>query len=137
MKIGIINGPNLNLLGKRETNIYGDKSFLTYFNTLQKKYKNIEISYFQSNIEGEIIDYIHKIGFEYDGIILNAAAYTHTSVGIADAVKAVTTNVIEVHISNITNREEFRHNSYIAPYCKGVILGFGLDSYRLAIEAFI
>lgn len=136
MKLTIINGPNLNLLGKREPSIYGNVSFLDFLEMLKSHFSDIEISYFQSNIEGEIIDKLHEIGFEHDGIILNAAAYTHTSIGIADAVKAIETPVIEVHISNTTNREEFRHKSYIAPNCKGVILGFGLDSYRLAIEAF-
>ena len=136
MKICIINGPNLNLLGKRETAIYGKQSFLDYFKVLQKSYPNIELSYYQSNIEGKIIEKLQQIGFNYDGVILNAAAYTHTSIGIADAVKAIKAPVIEVHISNVTNRENFRHNSYIAPNCKGVILGFGLDGYRLAIESF-
>lgn len=135
IKLQIINGPNLNLLGNRETSIYGKQSFEEYFKSLQKTYPKIELNYFQSNIEGEIIDKLQEVGFDYDGIILNAAAYTHTSIGIADTVKAIKTPVIEVHISNVTNRESFRHNSYIAPYCKGVILGFGLDSYRLAIEA--
>jgi len=136
MKICIINGPNLNLLGKRETTIYGDLSFNKYLEIIKKDYSDIQIDYFQSNIEGELIDKLQEIGFNYDGIILNAAAYTHTSVGIADSVKAISTPVIEVHISNVTNRESYRHNSYIAPHCKGVILGFGLDSYRLAIESF-
>ena len=135
MKLCIINGPNLNLLGKRETTIYGKEAFQDYFKSLQKIYPKIELSYFQSNIEGEIIDKLQQIGFDYDGIILNAAAYTHTSIGIGDTVKAITTPVVEVHISNVTNRESFRHNSYIATYCKGVILGFGLDSYRLAVES--
>jgi len=137
MKICIINGPNLNLLGQRETTIYGDKSFLDYYNLLIEKYPKIEFSYFQSNIEGEIIDKLHEVGFNYGGIVLNAAAYTHTSIGIGDAVKAISTQVIEVHVSNVTKREIFRHNSYIAPNSKGVILGFGLDGYRLAIEAFL
>ncbi len=137
MKIIIINGPNLNLLGTREKSIYGDISFDKFLKNLKLTYPSIEIAYFQSNIEGEIIDKLHKIGFEYDGIVLNAAAYTHTSIGIADAVKAIETPVIEVHISNVTNRESFRHISYIAPNCKGVILGFGLNSYKLAIEAFL
>jgi len=137
MKLAIINGPNLNLLGKRETSIYGDISFEDFLTKLKNQYANIEVSYFQSNIEGEIIDKIQETGYTYDGIILNAAAYTHTSIGIADAVKSVITPVIEVHISNVTNREEFRHKSYIAPNCKGIIIGFGLDSYRLAIEAFL
>jgi len=136
MKIIIINGPNLNLLGKRETSIYGTKSFIDYFDSLKNKFSKISLEYYQSNIEGEIIDKLHEVGFDYDGIVLNAAAYTHTSIGIGDAVKAINAPVIEVHISNVTNRESFRHNSYIAPNCKGIILGFGLDSYRLAIEAF-
>jgi len=137
MKLVIINGPNLNLLGTRETTIYGKVSFDDFLKKLKNKYANLEVSHFQSNIEGELIDKIQEVGFSVDGIILNAAAYTHTSVGIADAVKAITTPVIEVHISNVMSREEFRHKSYIAPNCKGVIMGFGLDSYRLAIEAFI
>jgi len=137
MKICIINGPNLNLLGKRETSIYGEKSFIDYLNDLIKKYPEIKLSYFQSNIEGEIINKLQEVGFSYDGIILNAAAYTHTSIGIGDAIRTIEAPVIEVHISNVTKRELFRHNSYIAPNSKGVILGFGLDSYRLAIEAFI
>jgi 3-dehydroquinate dehydratase-2 len=137
MNIAIINGPNLNLLGDREPDIYGNVSFKDYLILLKKSYPKINISYFQSNIEGEIIDELQKVGFKYDGIILNAAAYTHTSIGIADAVKAIKTPVIEVHISNVMNREEFRHKSHISKHCKGVILGFGMDSYRLAIEAFI
>jgi 3-dehydroquinate dehydratase-2 len=137
MKLAIINGPNLNLLGTRETTIYGKISFDDFLKKLKNQYANLEVSHFQSNIEGEIIDKIQEVGFSYDGIILNAAAYTHTSIGIADAVKAITTPVVEVHISNVMSREEFRHKSYIAPNCKGVIMGFGLDSYRLAIEAFI
>ena len=137
MKLCIINGPNLNLLGKRETSIYGTQSFQKYFDFLVGKYPTISLTYFQSNIEGEIINKLHQVGFEYDGIVLNAAAFTHTSIGIADAVKGIETDVIEVHISNVTNRENFRHNSYIAPNCKGIIVGFGLNSYQLAIEAFI
>ena len=137
MKICIINGPNLNLLGKREIGIYGKKSFDDFLTELKKQYQSVEIEYFQSNIEGELIDKLHEIGFDYDGIILNAAAYTHTSIGIGDAIKAIKTPVIEVHISNVTSRETFRHNSYIAPNCKGIIMGFGLDSYRLAIEGFL
>lgn len=133
----IINGPNLNLLGKREPEIYGSDSFETYFNNLQKKYSKIDLSYFQSNIEGEIIDRLHQVGFSYDGIILNAAAYTHTSVGIGDAVKAIEAPVIEVHISNVYAREDYRHHSFIAPNAKGVITGFGLKSYDLAIESFL
>lgn len=137
MKLMIINGPNLNLLGKREPEIYGSDSFETYFNNLQKKYSKIDLSYFQSNIEGEIIDRLHQVGFSYDGIILNAAAYTHTSVGIGDAVKAIEAPVIEVHISNVYAREDYRHHSFIAPNAKGVITGFGLKSYDLAIESFL
>lgn len=136
MKLIIINGPNLNLLGKREPEIYGSQTFEDYFSSLQFKFKDIQLEYFQSNIEGELIDKIQEVGFDYDGIILNAAAYTHTSVGIGDAIKAVTTPVIEVHISNTFSREDFRHQSYISPVAKGVILGFGLQSYDLAIESF-
>jgi 3-dehydroquinate dehydratase II len=136
MKLIIINGPNLNLLGKREPEIYGSETFKDFFKTLQQKYPSIELSYFQSNIEGEIIDKLHEVGFSYDGIILNAAAYTHTSVGIGDAVKGINTPVVELHISNVHAREEFRHHSYIAPAAKGVIFGFGLKGYELAIESF-
>ena len=137
MNIAIINGPNLNLLGVRESAIYGEQSFEDYFVNLQKQFPKIHFSYFQSNIEGEIIDHLHKIGFDFDGIVLNAAAYTHTSIAIADAIRAIKTPVIEVHISNTFARESFRHHSYISPYCKGIIAGFGLDSYRLAVEAFL
>ena len=137
MKIIIINGPNLNLLGKREPEIYGANSFDDYFKVLQNKFSSIDLSYFQSNIEGEIIDKLHEVGFNYDGVILNAAAYTHTSVGIGDAIKAIETPVVEVHISNVHAREEFRHQSYIAANAKGVIVGFGLKSYELAIESFL
>ena len=137
MKLFILNGPNLNLLGKREPEIYGGKSFKDYFKTLKEKYKDINIEYYQSNIEGEIIDKLHEVGFSFDGIILNAAAYTHTSVGIGDAVKAIETPVIEVHISNVHSREDFRNKSYIAPNVKGVITGFGLKSYDLAIKSFL
>lgn len=136
-KIIIINGPNLNLLGKREPNIYGNLSFTEFFDTVKEKYPNVTLEYFQSNIEGEIIDKLQACGFNYDGIILNAAAYTHTSVGIGDAVKAIETPVVEVHISNTFSREEFRHQSFISPNAKGVILGFGLQSYELAIQSFI
>jgi 3-dehydroquinate dehydratase-2 len=136
MKIIIINGPNLNLLGKREPEIYGLHSFEDYFKELQNKFSALDLYYFQSNIEGEIIDKLHEVGFGYDGIILNAAAYTHTSVGIGDAVKAVSTPVIEVHISNVHAREEFRHHSYIAANAKGIIVGFGLKSYDLAVKSF-
>ncbi|MDH7912713.1 type II 3-dehydroquinate dehydratase [Winogradskyella sp. SYSU M77433] len=136
-KLIIINGPNLNLLGKRETNIYGNLTFNEFFETILKKYPNVELEHFQSNIEGELIDKIQEVGFSYDGVILNAAAYTHTSVGIGDAVKAIKTPVVEVHISNTFAREEFRHQSYISPNARGVILGFGLQSYELAIQSFI
>ena len=137
MKIIIINGPNLNLLGRREPEIYGAHSFDDYFKELQNKFLDVDLSYFQSNIEGEIIDKLHEVGFSYDGVILNAAAYTHTSVGIGDAVKAIETPVVEVHISNVHAREEFRHQSFIAANAKGVIVGFGLKSYDLAIESFL
>ena len=136
-KIIIINGPNLNLLGKREPSIYGAESFDDFFADLKQKYKGFDLTYFQSNIEGELIDKIQEVGFSYDGIILNAAAYTHTSVGIGDAIKAIESPVIEVHISNTFAREEFRHQSYISPNAKGVILGFGLQSYELALQSFI
>ncbi len=137
MKILIINGPNLNLLGEREPSIYGNKTFKEYLIILQKKYKNIEIDYFQSNHEGEIIDKLHEARSKYTGIVLNAAAYTHTSLAIADAIATINIPVAEVHISNVHKREKFRHKSYIAPYCVGSISGFGLESYRLAIESFI
>ena len=136
-KLIIINGPNLNLLGKREPNIYGNLSFTEFFDTVKQKYPMISLEYFQSNVEGEIINKLHEIGFGYDGIILNAAAYTHTSIGIGDAVKAIETPVVEVHISNTFAREEFRHQSFISPHAKGVILGFGLQSYELAIQSFL
>jgi 3-dehydroquinate dehydratase-2 len=135
-KIIIINGPNLNLLGKREPEIYGSQSFEDFFETLKSQYSQFKIEYFQSNIEGELIDKLHEVGFSYDGVILNAAAYTHTSVGIGDAVKGISSPVIEVHISNTYNREEFRHHSFISPNAKGVILGFGLGSYSLALQSF-
>ncbi|MCL4160206.1 UNVERIFIED_CONTAM: hypothetical protein GTU68_042048 [Idotea baltica] len=137
MKLLIINGPNLNLLGKREKNIYGDQSFEDYFLVLKGKYPEANLSYFQSNSESEIIDKIHEVGFEIDGIVINAGAFTHTSVAIRDAIAGVTSPVIEVHISNVYAREEFRHKSYISAVCKGVIAGFGLDSYRLAVEYFM
>jgi len=136
MKLIVINGPNLNLLGTREPEIYGKASFEDYFKILQQKFSRHELHYFQSNIEGELIDKLHEVGFTYDGIIFNAAAYTHTSVGLGDAVKAITTPVVEVHISNVHAREEFRHQSFIAPNAKGVIAGFGLQSYDLAIASF-
>ena len=137
MKIIIINGPNLNLLGKREPEVYGSKTFDSYYKELKEKYPDITLSYFQSNIEGELIDKIQEVGFTYDGIIMNAAAYTHTSVGIGDAVKAITTPVIEVHISNTFSRETFRHLSYVSPNAKGIIIGFGLKSYELALQSFL
>ena len=135
MRIQIINGPNINLLGKREHSIYGSVRFEDYLTGLRETYKDIEINYFQSNIEGEMIDCIQQTGFEADGIILNAGAYTHTSIALQDAIRSVTAPVIEVHISNVHSREAFRHVSMIACACKGVICGFGLDSYRLALEA--
>ena len=136
MKIIIINGPNLNLLGKREPEIYGNLDFETYLEELKTKYTFVELSYYQSNIEGEIINKLQEIGFEYDGIILNAGAYTHTSIGIGDCVKTITTPVIEVHISNTFSRETFRHQSYISLNANGVIIGFGLKSYELALQSF-
>lgn len=135
MRIQIINGPNINLLGKREPSIYGSVTFEDYLTGLRETYKDIEINYFQSNIEGEMIDCIQQTGFEADGIILNAGAYTHTSIALQDAIRSVTAPVIEVHISNVHSREAFRHVSMIACTCRGVICGFGLDSYRLALEA--
>tara|TARA_B100000953_G_scaffold295186_1_gene286005 strand:+ start:8072 stop:8485 length:414 start_codon:yes stop_codon:yes gene_type:complete len=137
MKLLIINGPNLNLLGTREPEIYGNQTFKEYFDDLQKKFEKIKLSYFQSNIEGEIIDMLHDARKEFNGVILNAAAYTHTSVAIADAIKAIETPVVEVHISNTHARESFRHKSYLSPVVKGVILGFGLKSYDLAIQSFL
>jgi 3-dehydroquinate dehydratase-2 len=137
MKILLINGPNLNLLGIRETGIYGNQSFDTYFHTLIGRFPKIDLEYFQSNIEGELINKIHERGFDYDGIIINAGAYTHTSIAIRDAISGIKTPVVEVHISNILTRESFRHESIIGPACYGSIMGFGLDSYRLGIEAII
>ena len=137
MKILIINGPNLNLLGIREPRIYGNQSFEAYYEDLKKEFPKVEFDYFQSNIEGELIDQIQKGGFSCDGILLNAAAYTHTSVGIRDAIKTIETPVIEIHISNTFSREDFRHKSYISPVAKGIIVGFGLDSYRLGIKFFL
>lgn len=137
MKLLILNGPNLNLLGKREPEIYGSLTFEEYLEQLKNKFPNIVFEYYQSNIEGEIIDKLHEVGFSYDGIILNAGAYTHTSIGIGDAIKGITTPVIEVHISNTFSRESFRHQSYISPNVKGIIIGFGLKSYELAIQSFL
>lgn len=133
----IINGPNLNLLGTRERSIYGNISFKDYLEELKEKHPDMKLDYFQSNVEGEIINKLHETGFNYDGIVLNAGGYTHTSVAIADAIAAITTPVIEVHISNVYAREEYRHQSLIAKNCRGVICGFGLDSYRLAVESFM
>tara|TARA_B100000767_G_scaffold266082_1_gene282964 strand:- start:373 stop:789 length:417 start_codon:yes stop_codon:yes gene_type:complete len=135
MKISIINGPNLNLLGTRETSIYGEQSFITYLNSLKVKFPEIIFDYFQSNVEGELINKLHEIGFTADAILLNAGAYTHTSIAIGDAIKAIDSSVIEIHISNTFAREDFRHTSYITPVAKGLIIGFGLDSYRLAVES--
>ena len=137
MKILIINGPNLNLLGIREQSIYGSQNFESYFGSLKKMFQDIELHYFQSNIEGEIINKIHEFGFSFNGIIINAGAYTHTSVAIRDAIAGVKTTVVEVHISNTLTRENFRHKSIIGSVCKGCVMGFGLDSYRLAIQSFI
>lgn len=137
MKLLIINGPNLNLLGIREPEIYGNETFDSYFLFLKNKYPEIDLAYFQSNIEGELISKIQEVGFSYDGIILNAAAYTHTSIGIGDAVKAITTPVIEVHISNTFSRASFRHQSFIAAHAQGVIIGFGMKSYELALVSFL
>lgn len=137
MRIQIINGPNLNLLGKREPQIYGDRGFEEYLQVLRNTYPDIQLDFYQSNIEGELINKIHEVGFEYDGIILNAGAYTHYSLALMDAIKAVTTPVVEVHISNVHQREEFRHHSVISCVCKGVICGFGLYSYRLALDALL
>lgn len=137
MKIQIINGPNLNLLGVREPDVYGNTNFDAFLAELRKAYPQAQIEYFQSNTEGALVDKIHEVGFSFDGIVLNAGAYTHTSVALLDAIKAISTPVIEVHISNIHQREEFRHHSMISAGCKGVICGFGLDSYRLAIEAIL
>lgn len=137
MKIQIINGPNINLLGKREPSIYGDRSFEEYLVKLQQAYPDVEMEYYQSNCEGELIDKIQEVGFSVDGIILNAGAYTHTSIAIQDAIRAITSPVIEVHISNVHQREVYRHHSMISCACVGVICGFGLDSYRLAVEALL
>lgn len=135
-KIIIINGPNLNLLGKREPEIYGAQTFEMYFDSLKSKYNHLHLQYYQSNHEGDLIDKLHEVGFDYCGIILNAGAYTHTSVVLADAIKAITTPVIEVHISNTFARETFRHHSYLSPVVKGIIVGFGLQSYELALDYF-
>ena len=137
MKIVIINGPNLNLLGTREPGVYGNQTFEQFYQELKSYFPQVEFDYFQSNVEGELIDRIQKEGFSCDGILLNAAAYTHTSVGIGDAIKAIDTPVVEIHISNTFSREDFRHKSYVTPAAKGIIIGFGLDSYRLGVESFL
>ena len=137
MKIQIINGPNINLLGKREPGIYGARSFEDYFMELKSRYPEVEFEYYQSNVEGEMINKLHEVGFDYEGIVLNAGAYTHTSIALQDAIRAIPSPVIEVHISNVHQREEFRHKSMISCACVGVICGFGLDSYRLAVEALL
>ena len=135
MRIQIINGPNLNLLGRREPSVYGKESFEDYLTVLQSLFPEVEIVYYQSNVEGELVNKLQEVGFSFDGIILNAGAYTHTSVALHDCIKAIDVPVVEVHISNIYAREEFRHTSLISAVCAGVICGFGLDSYRLALEA--
>jgi 3-dehydroquinate dehydratase-2 len=137
MQLLILNGPNLNLLGQREPEIYGNQNFDSYFDELKLQFPMVKLDYFQSNVEGEIINKLQEVGFSYDGILLNAGAYTHTSVAISDCVKAITAPVIEVHISNTFSRETFRHQSYISPNAKGVIIGFGLKSYALAIQSFL
>ncbi|MBR4571906.1 MAG: type II 3-dehydroquinate dehydratase [Prevotella sp.] len=137
MKILIMNGPNLNLLGVREPSIYGSQSFEAYFEELKKRFPEVTLEYYQSNVEGELINKLQEVGFTYDGIVLNAGAYTHTSVALHDCIRSLKTPVIEVHISNVHQREDFRHHSFISPVCKGIICGFGLDSYRLAIESFL
>ena len=137
MKILILNGPNLNLLGTREPKTYGTDSFDEFFKEIKSSYKSCSLAYFQSNIEGELIDKLHEVGFSYDGIVLNAGGYTHTSVSIGDAIAAITTPVVEVHISNVYAREDFRHQSFMAKHCKGVIAGFGMESYRMAIQSLL
>lgn len=136
-RILIINGPNLNLLGVREKSIYGAQDFDSYFHKLVNQHSELQLSYFQSNHEGQLIDKIHEVGFDFDGIVLNAGAFTHTSIAMADAIAAVNTPVIEVHISNVYARESFRHHSYLAPHCAGVIAGLGLKGYELALQAFL
>lgn len=137
MKIQILNGPNLNLLGVREPGIYGSESFESYLSKLREQYPDVEIEYFQSNVEGELINKIQEVGFSFDGIVLNAGAYTHTSIALHDCIRAIKCPVVEVHISNVHQREDFRHHSFISAACKGVICGFGLNSYRLAIEGLL
>jgi 3-dehydroquinate dehydratase II len=137
MNIQIINGPNLNLLGKRETSIYGNESFEVFFETLQKRFPSLKLDYYQSNVEGELVNKLHEVGFSFNGIILNAGAYTHTSVAIHDAIAGIKTPVVEVHISNVYSREEFRHKSLITSKCVGLITGFGLDGYAMALNYFM
>jgi 3-dehydroquinate dehydratase-2 len=137
MKLLILNGPNLNLLGTRETSIYGSQDFNSFFEELKSQFPQVELDYYQSNVEGEIITKLQEVGFTYDGILLNAGAYTHTSIGIGDAIKAITAPVVEVHISNTFSRETFRHQSFISPHARGVIIGFGLQSYTLAVQSFL
>lgn len=137
MKIQIVNGPNLNLLGVREPGIYGSESFVSYLSKLREQYPEVEIEYYQSNVEGELINKIQEVGFSFDGIVLNAGAYTHTSIALHDCIRAIKCPVIEVHISNVHQREDFRHHSFISAACKGVVCGFGLNSYRLAIEGLL
>lgn len=137
LKIAIINGPNLNLLGARETEVYGNESFEVYYKHLQVKFTSVNFYYFQSNVEGELINQLHSVGFDYDGIVLNAGAYTHTSIAMADAVAAIKTPVIEVHISNVFAREDYRHVSYLGKHCKGCISGFGLKGYEMAVSSFL
>ena len=137
MKISIINGPNLNLLGTREPGVYGNQTFESYFQALQKQFPQVVFDYYQSNVEGELINRLQEVGFSSDGVLLNAGAYTHTSVAIGDAIKSIDSPVLEIHISNTFAREDFRHTSYIAPVAKGLIIGFGLDSYRLGVESFL
>ena len=136
-RIQIINGPNLNLLGKREPTVYGNQTFEDYFQELKQLFPNAQLDYFQSNTEGALIDKLHETGFTYDGIVLNAGAYTHTSIAIADAIRSITVPVIEVHISNVLKREDYRHHSYLSEACKGCIVGFGMDSYRLAVDSIL
>jgi 3-dehydroquinate dehydratase-2 len=136
-RIQIINGPNLNLLGKREPTVYGNQTFEAYLQELKNQFPSLQLDYYQSNIEGELIDKLHEVGFSYDGIVLNAGAYTHTSIAIADAIRSITTPVLEVHISNVFKREAYRHHSYLSEACKGCIVGFGMDSYRLGVDAIL
>ena len=136
-RIQIINGPNLNLLGKREPTVYGNQTFEAYLQELKNQFPSLQLDYYQSNIEGELIDKLHEVGFSYDGIVLNAGAYTHTSIAIADAIRSITVPVLEVHISNVFKREAYRHHSYLSEACKGCIVGFGMDSYRLGVDAIL